>query len=122
MEQFTQALWGLAAAVVSAAGLAILPLIRAYFTNLVQQRLGDGAARVAGEIAAVLNGDPEVEQKLRILIAQGADLLMKRFPGTAPKVGDQTLQGMIRGELGKLGVALPAVTAATQFPTLRDRA
>lgn len=116
MDQLLQALWGVAAAAVTALAGVAIPIARDYATNLVQQRLGDGAARVAGEIAAILAGSTDVQDKSRILIAQGANLLLKRYPDTAPKVGFPTLEGMIRGELGRLGVALPPITASTSLP------
>lgn len=103
MDTFVQALWGVAAAAVTAlAGIAI-PIARNYATNLLQQRLGDGAARVAGEIAAKVAGDPAITAATDAMLAAGAAALVKRFPDTASKLPLDTLTGMIRGELGKLG-------------------
>ena len=103
METFVQALWGVAAAAVTAlAGFAI-PLARAYVTNLVQQRIGEGAARVAGDISAQVFGDPSVEAATDAMVRAGAEALRARYPATAARLPLDTLTGMIRGELGKLG-------------------
>lgn len=103
MDTLVQALWGVAAAAVTAlAGIAI-PLARTHLTNLLQQRVGEGAARVAGEIAAKVAGDPAIEAATDAMLRAGAAELAKRFPDTAAKVPLDTLVGMVKGELGKLG-------------------
>lgn len=120
MEQLTQALWGVAAlAVTTLAGIAV-PLARTYLTNLLQQRLGEGAARVAGEIAAKVAGDPAIAAATDAMLRAGADALVKRFPDTASKIPLDTLTSMIKGELGKLGQPVaPNGAASIVTPAVR---
>lgn len=106
MEQVTQALFGLVAAVIAALGAVAVRAVQAYADNLVQQRLGAGAARVAGEIAAEVMGDDQVLAATREMIEAGAASMRARFPDTAGKLPVETLAGMIAGELGKLGQAV----------------
>lgn len=106
MEQVTQALFGLMAAVIAALGAVAVQAVRAYADNLVQARLGAGAARVAGQIAAEVMGDDQVLAATQAMIDAGADALAQRFPDTAGKLPRETLAGMIAGELGKLGQAV----------------
>lgn len=106
MEQVTQALFGLLAAVLMAVGGVAVQALRAYAANLVQQRIGAGAARVAGEIAAEVMGDDQVLAATREMIEAGAAKLAERFPDTAAKLPAGTLAGMVAGELGRLGQAV----------------
>lgn len=106
MEQVTQALFGLVAAVIAALGAVAVRAVQAYADNLVQQRLGAGAARVAGEIAADVMGNDQVLAATREMIEAGAAVMRERFPDTAGKLPVETLTGMIAGELGKLGQAV----------------
>ncbi|WP_424813581.1 hypothetical protein [Roseococcus sp. YIM B11640] len=129
MEQFTQALWALAAAVVTAVGGVAVAALRDYATNLkertanlVQQRLGEGAARVAGEISAKVAGDPAVTMATDAMMRAGADALRERFPDTAGRLPVETLEGMIRGELGKRGEAVAPSIPASAFGRLAGRA
>jgi hypothetical protein len=106
MEELTQALLGLLAAVVTALAGVAVQAVRAYATNLVQERIGAGAARVAGEIAAEVMGNDHVLAASREMIEAGAAKLAERFPDTAGKLPRETLMGMIGGELGRLGQAV----------------
>ena len=106
MDEFTQALWALAAAAVTAAAGAVVPLIRAYLTNVVQQRLGEGAARVAGEIAAKVAASPDLTIASDAMIKAGVAAIQKRFPDTAAKIPVSTITGMVVGEVGKLGLGV----------------
>lgn len=106
MEQVTQALFGLVAAVIAALGAVAVRAVQAYADNLVQQRLGAGAARVAGQIAAEVMGDDQVLAATREMIEAGAASMRVRFPDTAGKLPADVLAGMIAGELGKLGQAV----------------
>jgi hypothetical protein len=106
MENLIQALLGLLAAVVTALAGVAVQAVRAYATNLVQERIGVGAARVAGEIAAEVMGDDQVLIATREMIEAGAAKLAARFPDTAAKLPAETLTGMIVGELGRLGQAV----------------
>lgn len=106
MEDLTQALLGLLAAVVTALAGVAVQAVRAYATNLVQERIGAGAARVAGEIAAEVMGNDQVLAATEAMIQAGAAKLAERFPDTAGKLPSGTLAGMITGELGKLGQAV----------------
>ncbi len=106
MEQITQALFGLAAAVIAALAAAGVRAVQAYTDNLIQQRLGAGAARVAGEIAAEVMGNDQVLAATDQMIEAGAAALAARFPNTAGKLPVSTLAGMVAGELGKLGQAV----------------
>lgn len=106
MEQITQALFGLAAAVLTALAGVLVQAVRAYADNLVQQRLGAGAARVAGQIAAEVMGDDKVLAATQQMIDAGARAMRERFPDTAGKLPHGVLAGMIAGELGKLGQAV----------------
>lgn len=115
MEQFIQALEALATAVVVAA-VPILWRVGTVFVQaktqeaalLVQQRLGDAAARVAGEIAAEIKASPNVQAASKAMVQSGALLLEERFRDTVKKRGIplDTLGGMVAGELGKLGVPI----------------
>lgn len=106
MEQLTDALVGLLVAVLTALAGVAVQLVRAYADNLVQQRLGAGAARVAGEIAAHVMGDDRVLAATQAMVDAGAAALRERFPDTAGKLPHETLAGMVAGELGKLGQAV----------------
>ena len=106
MEQIVQALFGLLAAVIAALGAVGVQAVRAYADNLVQQRLGAGAARVAGQIAAEVMGDDHVLAATQAMIDAGATAMRERFPDTAGKLPHGVLAGMIAGELGKLGQAV----------------
>ena len=104
MEQVVTALWGLAAAVIMAVGGVLVPVIRDYATNLLQARIGAAAGRVAGEIAARVAADPTVTAATQAMIAAGAEALKARVPDAIRKLGasDDTLRGMVAGEVGKL--------------------
>jgi hypothetical protein len=106
MEQVTEALAGLLVAVLTALAGVAVRAVRAYADNLVQERLGAGAARVAGQIAAEVMGNDQVLAATREMIESGVDAMEKRFPDTAKKISRDTLRGMITGELGKLGQAV----------------
>lgn len=106
MEQVTQAVFGLLAAVLAALGGVAVQAVRAYAANLVQERLGIGAARVAGQIAAEVMGQPDVEVASQAMIDAGVAAMRERFPDTAGKLSSDTLAGMIAGELGRLGQAV----------------
>jgi hypothetical protein len=117
MDQLVQALWGVAAAAVTALATITIPIARTYATNLLQQRLGEGASRIAGEIAAKVAGDPAISAATDAMLAAGAAALVKRFPDTAANLPLSTLTGMIKGELGKMGQGV-----APSLPTnLQDR-
>jgi len=90
------------------AGKAYLALQGQAALLLVQQRLGEGAARVAGEIVAELRADPNIEAVTRGMLDRGAMILAERFRDTVRDRGIEphVLTGMIAGELGKLGVAV----------------
>lgn len=106
MEDFTKALMGLFAALISAATPFLIQWLRARTLRLTQELLGEGSSRVAGEIAGVIAGDPNLSAATDALVQAGVTALQERFPKTAAKVPLETLAGMVRGELGKLGVAL----------------
>ncbi|RVT97884.1 hypothetical protein EOD42_08830 [Rhodovarius crocodyli] len=107
MDQFVQALWGLAAPSVVALAVYGIKALRAFMLNQIQQRLGDGAARIAGEIIAQLGaGQPAAAPSVDWLDA-AASKLRERFPDSTANLPQDTLVGMIRGELGKLGQAVP---------------
>lgn len=106
METVIQALWGVAALAVTTLGGFAVQAIRQYGMNLIQQRLGVGAARVAGEIVAEVIARPDVQQATDVMLAFGVDKLRERFPDTASKIGADTLKGMIAGELGRLGMGV----------------
>lgn len=106
MEQVMQALLGLLAAVLTALGGVAVQAVRAYAANLVQERLGAGAARVAGQIAAEVMGQRDVEAASEAMIAAGVEAMRQRFPDTAGNLPPETLAGMITGELGRLGQAV----------------
>lgn len=74
----------------------------------VQARLGEAAARVAGELVAEINASDTHDVLTPGMIARGADMLRDRFAETVARHGisHETLAGMIAGEAGKLGAAL----------------
>lgn len=106
MEQVTEALSGLLVAVLTALSAVAVQAVRAYAANLVQERLGAGAARVAGQIAAEVMGDDQVMLATREMVEAGVDAMQARFPQTAGKLPRETVAGMITGELGRLGQAV----------------
>ena len=65
-----------------------------------------GAARVAGQIAAEVMGQRDVEAATEAMIQAGVAAMRERFPDTAGRLSPETLAGMITGELGKLGQAV----------------
>lgn len=108
MEQLTQALWALAAAVVSALAGVLIPAVRQWAETQMATRLGNAAGRVAGEIAATIAADPNVQMAGEEALAAGAQTLRDRLPDAVAKLGvsEPTLRGMVAGELGKLGQAV----------------
>ena len=106
MEQLTEALSGLLVAVLTALAAYAVKVVRAYADNLVQARLGAGAARVAGQIAAEVMGNDQVLAATQAMVDAGAKAMRERFPDTAGKLPHDVLAGMIAGELGKLGQAV----------------
>lgn len=106
MDEVMQALTGLLMAALTAAIGYGVQWLRANTANLVQERLGAGASRVAGEIAAEIAGSDHVTAASDAVIAAGVAALRARFPDTAAKLAPGTLAGMIVGELGKLGQAV----------------
>jgi len=103
MDDVMQALMGLLMAVVTAAAGFGVQWLRANTANLVQDRIGAGAYRVAGEIVAELKSSGHVTAASDAMISAGVAALRARFPDTAGKLAPGTLAGMIVGELGKLG-------------------
>lgn len=115
MDQIVAILWAAVAAALAAAlpiGLRALgaygELARQRAAEVVQARLGDAAARIAGEIAGQIAADPNVRAATSAMVETGAQLLAGRFRDTlrARGIPTATVEGMVRGELGKLGVAL----------------
>lgn len=103
MDQIVQALVGVLAAVLAALGAAAVQAVRAYAVNLVQERVGAAAARIAGEIAAEVMGNDQVLAATDEMIRAGAAALAARLPQTAGRLPEATRAGMIAGELGRLG-------------------
>ena len=115
MDDLVAALWAVVAAALAAAipiGLRALgayaELAKQQAAGAVQSRLGDAAARVAGEIAGTIAADPTVRAATAAMVQTGTQVLAGRFRETlrAKGISDATVEGMLRGELGKLGVAL----------------
>lgn len=115
MDQVSQALWaGLAAALTALVPLVVRVVVRGAellgerALAEVQARLGAGAARVAGELAAELRASPTLQAVSQAAIDRGAEALRARFADTVEKRGVpvDVLRGMVMGELGKLGVAV----------------
>lgn len=115
MEQVVSALWGLLAAVLATFAAVASQAVRRWAEAeaqrglaIVQQRLGEGAARVAGEIAASVATNPEIEAATQAMVDVGAEVLCARFADTVAKYGIplDTLAGMVKGEIGKLGHAV----------------
>jgi hypothetical protein len=111
MEQFSQALWGVATATL----IALVPVIRRTLTALfeitlerMQRRLGEGAGRVAGEIIAELQASPEIQVVTEQMLRVAVQSLETRYADTIKRyqIPVSTLQGMIIGELGKLGATV----------------
>lgn len=116
MDQIVSALWAVVAAAIAAAvpiGLRALgayaELARQRAASVVQARLGEAAARVAGEIAGQIAADPNVRAASAAMVQTGTQVLVGRFRETlgARGIPTSTVEGMVRGELGKIGVALP---------------
>jgi methanogenic corrinoid protein MtbC1 len=112
MDQVVTALWGVLAAVLSALGGVLVQAVRRWaeaeaqrVLATVQHRLGEGAARVAGEIAAQIAASPDVHAASEAMVEVGAEVLAERFRDTVRQhaIPVETLAGMVRGELGKLG-------------------
>lgn len=106
MDEIAQAIAAFAAVAFAALVRELVKLARAYALNLVQQRLGDGAARVAGQILADIAARPDVQAASREMIEAGVAVMRTNFPDSARQLSDDRLAGMIRGELGKLGQAV----------------
>ena len=115
MDLVVQALWAALAAALTAVVPVGVRLAARYGEVLgeralaeVQRRLGDGAARVAGEIVAELRASPELQAATQAMLQRGAATLAGRFADTVTKrnIPLDTLAGMVAGELGKLGVAV----------------
>lgn len=115
MDQILAAAGTLLAAVITALVPMILRLVSAQrdlaqqrALEVVQARLGAGAARIAGEIAATVSASPEVRQASRAIIDAYTPILADRFRDTLAKhhIPMNTLHGMIAGELGRQGVAI----------------
>lgn len=106
MDEIAKALFSVAALAITTLGGFAIRAVRDYSLNLIQQRLGVGAARVAGEIAATVIANPNVQAATNTMLASGVDKLRERFPDTARKVPAETLRGMIEGELGRLGMGV----------------
>lgn len=113
MEVLIQAAMALLAAVLTAVGGVGVRVLTAYLDklaeeklNLIQARIGAGAARVAGEIAAEVMGNDQVLAATDEMLRAGAAALAVRFPDTAGKLPAETLASMIAGELGRLGQAV----------------
>lgn len=116
MDQVVTALWGVLAAGVSALGWVLIGLLRQAAEAqaqrallLVQQRLGEGAARIAGEIAGQVLADPALQGATRAMLDAGAAEMQRRFADSVARRGISVdaLRGMVAGEVGKLGVGLP---------------
>jgi hypothetical protein len=75
---------------------------------LVQERLGAAAARIAAELATNARTSPTLPGVTEGMLERGTEQLRERFSDTAARLGipDETLAGMIAGELGKLGVSV----------------
>jgi uncharacterized protein YbbC (DUF1343 family) len=73
----------------------------------VQNRIGGGASRVAGELIERARAEG-LEAVPPLLIDQGAAVLKQRYADTIARVNipDSTLAGMVVGELGKLGASV----------------
>jgi hypothetical protein len=106
MDDLIQALLGLLAAVLTALGAVAVQALRAYADNLIQARLGEGAARVAGQIVAEVMAAPDVQAASQAMVDAGVAAMQKRFPDTAGKMPAETIAGMIAGELGKIGLGV----------------
>ncbi|MBS7793078.1 hypothetical protein KTR66_24060 [Roseococcus sp. SDR] len=101
-----QAFLMLAAVAVAALVRELVKLAREHVLNLVQARLGEGAARVAGQILADIAARPDVQVASQDMIAAGVAVMRHNFPDSARRLSDEQLAGMLRGELGKLGQAV----------------
>lgn len=113
MEELINTSLVLLATVLSILGGYAAQVLRAYVnklaaehTNLIQQRVGTGAERIAGEIISQLINSDSVKVATNKMIESGVAALASRFPDTAGKMPVSTLTGIIIGELGKKGVAV----------------
>ncbi|CAB4579312.1 MAG: hypothetical protein F2563_04105 [Actinobacteria bacterium] len=115
MDQVISALWATVAAAILAAApivlrvaLAYAELLRQRGWQVLQERLGEGAARIAAEIAAQVAGSPGVQAASRAMVETGALMLRARFEQEVARRGVPlaTIEGMLTGELGKRGVVV----------------
>lgn len=111
MDEVVNAAWTLLAAVLTALASAAGIWLRAWVEvqrqramATLQQRLGEAAGRVAGEILLKVDGDPAVARAAQALVEAGARTLQERFAEQVRKHGIPvaTLEGMVAGEVGKL--------------------
>jgi hypothetical protein len=74
----------------------------------VQLRLGTAAGRIAAELATQVGQGALARTITPGLIEAAAEQLRDRFAETVARHGitDETLSGMIAGELGKIGVSI----------------
>jgi hypothetical protein len=111
LETIIAVLVALLVPVVGIAGRALVAFSHAQSQRalaLVQERLGAAAARIAAEIAAEVRTSPTLHNVTEGMLERGAEQLRERFADTAARLRlpDETLAGMIAGELGKLGVSV----------------
>lgn len=113
MEDVTQAALGLLAAVLTAlasimirAATTWVEVLRQRAMLLVQERLGQGAARAAGDVVSQLVGDPSVTRATQEMVDTAASALALKFQDTlqAHKIPTTAIRDMVLGELGKMGV------------------
>lgn len=115
MDELVTAVWTALGAIIAAVVPIAVKAIRAWAelarqraAETVQSRLGEAAARLAAEIAARIATDPEVRAASRAMVQTAGMVLAERFRDLVRERGipADTLEGIIRGELAKRGVAV----------------
>ena len=108
MEEVNQIIAGLMMTVITASAAVIGAVARAWWSNLLQNRIGSAASRVAGEIVATVRANPELTAATEQMVRAGANILADRVAGAVAKSGvsQSTLRGMVAGEIGKLDMGI----------------
>ena len=92
-------------ALIAAVGAYAVGALRAWWINLLGTRIEKAVGRAAGEILAHINGDVNLQAASEKMILSAVDKVFARVGGAIASlnVKEESIRGMIVGELGKLG-------------------
>ena len=106
MDQVWAAVGVILAAAVAELGRRGLAMLREWMDR---QAVIGAAGRAAGQAVAAIKADPAGRAAVDDLAAKGAVYIATSLPGAIARLGvpSATLEGMVKGELGKLLAAAP---------------